>query len=268
MTHIASLICLMCIQSAAIEWQTVETGLMMTSIGKDPEQVLVLRIDPRLWSLTMAGPPEKASGGMTAKHWAQQEDLVVAINAGMFATDYLTHVGYLEHDGVTRSQHVNHYQSVAAFNPRNPMQTPPFTIFDLDDSDVSIESIRAEYTSLVQNLRLVKKPAINRWSPQERRWSEAALGEDIEGNVLFVFSRAPYAMHELNELLIEADIGLVALQHLEGGPEAQLYMNAGGHEIELFGSYETGFREDDDNAIPWPIPNVIGIRSRQPSVQH
>ena len=57
-------------------------------------------------------------------------------------------------------------------------------------------------------------------------------------------------------------IGLVSAQHLEGGPEAQLYLHVGGFERELFGSFETTFREDDGNALPWPIPNVLGVRPR------
>jgi hypothetical protein len=56
--------------------------------------------------------------------------------------------------------------------------------------------------------------------------------------------------------------GIVAAQHLEGGPEAQLYLHVGDVEMELFGSYETNFREDDDNEAPWPIPNVLGVRPK------
>jgi hypothetical protein len=55
---------------------------------------------------------------------------------------------------------------------------------------------------------------------------------------------------------------LVAAQHLEGGPEAQLYLHVGGTEIEMFGSYETSFKENDDNTAPWPVPNVLGVRLR------
>lgn len=69
-------------------------------------------------------------------------------------------------------------------------------------------------------------------------------------------------MHDLNQKLLAAGIGLVAAQHLEGGPEAQLYVHAGKFELEMFGSYETSFMENDANAKPWPIPNVIGVRAR------
>ena len=70
-------------------------------------------------------------------------------------------------------------------------------------------------------------------------------------------------MHDLNLELLAAGIGLVAAQHLEGGPEAQLYVHAGNTELEMFGSFETGFKEDDTNAIPWPVPNVLGVRPRK-----
>ena len=69
-------------------------------------------------------------------------------------------------------------------------------------------------------------------------------------------------MHDLNQELLASDIGLVAAQHLEGGPEAQLYLHAGETKLEMFGSYETSFREDDNNAVAWPVPNVLGVRPR------
>jgi hypothetical protein len=69
-------------------------------------------------------------------------------------------------------------------------------------------------------------------------------------------------MHDLNQELLSAGIGLVAAQHLEGGPEAQLYLRIGEKQTELFGSYESYFVEDDSNAKPWPIPNVLGVRPR------
>lgn len=98
---------------------------------------------------------------------------------------------------------------------------------------------------------------------QQKKWSEAALGEDKSGNVLFIFSRAPFSMHDFNQELLGLGIDIVAAQHLEGGPEAQLYFKIDSWELEIFGSYETGFKENDDNSISWPIPNVLGIRPKK-----
>ena len=43
-------------------------------------------------------------------------------------------------------------------------------------------------------------------------------------------------------------------------PEASLFVKE--PNLELVGSFETGFMESDDNKVAWPLPNVIGIRPR------
>ena len=131
-----------------------------------------------------------------------------------------------------------------------------------------MKTILEQYSSAVQNLRLIKRPGENRWSKQNRRWSEAALGEDASGNVLFIFSRTPFSMFEFNQELLSMGINLVAAQHLEGGPEAQLFFQVGDESEELFGSYETNFREDNSNKKAWAIPNVIGVRKLQTKTPH
>jgi hypothetical protein len=147
---------------------------------------------------------------------------------------------------------------VAAFDPLEA-GSPPFRIYDLDAEGASLDAINEGYGSVVQNLRLIKRPGNNRWEQQEKRWSEAALGEDEQGRILLIFCRSPYSMHDLNGALLDLPLGLVAAQHLEGGPEAQLFVRAGEVEVDLVGSYETGFIEHNGNRSAWPVPNVIGI---------
>jgi hypothetical protein len=118
------------------------------------------------------------------------------------------------------------------------------------------------YRRVVQNLRLVKRPGVNRWSPQERRWSEAALGEDREGRALLIFCGAPLPLDRLVETLLALPLGIVAAQHLEGGTQAQLFVAAGGQTIELVGGYEGILPPSDSSHAAWPIPNVIGVRAR------
>jgi hypothetical protein len=74
-------------------------------------------------------------------------------------------------------------------------------------------------------------------------------------------------MHDLNNELLGLDIGLVSAQHLEGGPQAQLYINTGETELELSGSHGTSFRDDGSIASAWPIPNVLGVRPRVPEIK-
>lgn len=249
-------------------WQPVAPGLDLRSItpanpAASDARITVLRIDPGLWELTFSGISQTGeTRGHTAREWCEQQKCSAAINAGMFDTDQKTHLGYLRFHEHLNNSHWNNYQSIAAFDPKKSNGVAPFHIFDLDAPGVSSEAILADYSSAVQNLRLIKRPGVNKWPDQNRKWSEAALGEDQAGNILFIFSRSPFSMHDLNQELLSAGIGLVAAQHLEGGPEAQLYVHSGKTELEMFGSYETDFREDDKNSIPWPIPNILAIRPR------
>ncbi len=250
-------------------WKELESGLYLGEFTTQEKSVVgdsiitVLKINPKQWEIDIVTEAEIADRNTkTAKQWAKNHNLVAAINAGMFAADYSKHIGYMQTSRHINNKHVNSYQSVAAFSPKIDSKVPEFQIFDLDENDVTVDKILKDYSSVVQNLRLIKKPGENRWSNQNRIWSEAALGEDAEGNTLFIFSRSPFSMHDLIDELLGLDIKLVAAQHLEGGPEAQLYFKAGDIEQELFGSFKTSFFEKDSNPIAWPIPNVIGIRKK------
>lgn len=283
-------------------WRTLEPGLDLGEFKRTgptiagDSTVVILRVDPALWDLRLvcagadstAGPGGHAgavaggvdggvaggnagrtrggdAGGvadnLTAEGWCKREGLTAAINAGMFATNYRTHVGYLRAGKYVNCPSSNQYQSVAAFGPRRE-GLPRFRIHDLDRPGVSMPAINNDYDCVVQNLRLIQRSGVNRWSPQENRWSEAALGEDSQGRALFIFSRSPFSMHDFNDILTGLPIDIVCAQHLEGGPEAQLYVHTAAFELKLFGSYETAFNANDRNPSAWPIPNVIGIVRR------
>jgi hypothetical protein len=252
---------------AAVDWLSLAPGLDLCHVtAAEPSpvgdsRITVVRLDPAHWALTVASVCQPGEGGRrTARQWAQDHGLTVAINAGMFAADHRTHVGYLRYKDHVNNGHVNSYQSVAAFDPRPGREVPNFRIFDLDEPGVTMIAIRDDYASALQNLRLIKRPGENRWHRRDKIWSEAALGEDSARRILMIFSRSPFAIPDLNRELLAAGIDLVALQHLEGGPEAQLYLRLGDLELDLCGSYETGFWENDDNLHAWPLPFVLGAR--------
>ncbi len=251
------------------DWMQLDPGMELGTFTvtnpriKRNAKIVILRIDPKHWELELLG--KSWSGGsenLTARGWCEKFNLSAAINAGMFATDYSTHVGYLRVKGHVNSSHVNKYMSVAAFDPKRKKRLPEFRIFDLDAPDITMKKILNDYHSVVQNLRLIKRPGENRWGQQNKLWSEAALGEDGAGRVLFILTRSPFSMHDFNRALLALDIGVVTAQHLEGGPEAQLYVKVGDVKLEMFGTYETTTPKDDDIAASWVIPNVFGVRPR------
>jgi phosphodiester glycosidase len=258
----------------ASDWKAITTGMDLKYVtAKNPSsigdsRILILRMDPNLWQLEAMGISQTGeSAGHTARDWSKSRNFSAAINAGMFASDYKTHLGYMRSGTQVNNSHLNVYQSVAAFEPRDSQFFPRFRIFDLDAPGVHFQEILKDYSGALQNLRLVKRPGLNQWNQQDRKWSEAALGEDDAGRILFIYSRSPFSMHDLNGELLAAGIGLVAAQHLEGGPEAQLYLHVGAVELEMCGSYETSFTENDSNSTAWPVPNILGVRPRA-SVSH
>lgn len=268
--HIATLSVLM-LASTSWSWRTLAPGMDLGTLRASARPavgdsiITVLRIDPERWSLEFAGV-SRTAGARTknAREWCESEGFVAATNAGMFLADYKTHVGYMRSGGHINSASVNHYNSVAAYGPRAGSGRPIFRIFDRDAPGGDVQSLARDYALVAQNLRLIKRPGVNAWGERERRWSEAALGEDDTGRILFIFSRSGYNMRELARILLDSDLGIVAAQHLEGGPEAQLYVRVGDFELGYCGSFETDFVENDSNTMAWPVPNVLGIRARGP----
>jgi hypothetical protein len=248
-------------------WSSLGEGLDLgrfkaQEAATDGDSVItILRIDPAYWQLQLHSASESDGAvTMSAREWCGMFGMTAAINAGMFNTDRRAHTGYMKCGTHTNNASVNPYKSLAAFNPLRT-DTPLFHIFDLDDTKIA--AVQKDYACVIQNLRLIDRSRANRWAEQEKRWSEAALGEDKQGRILFIYSRSPYTMFDFNRILLALPVDLVCAQHLEGGQEAQFYVNSGGHEMELTGDGETLFSESGQSSQAWPVPNVLGIVKRR-----
>jgi exopolysaccharide biosynthesis protein len=248
-------------------WKRVDDGLFIGEFETNAEtssdskkgqaKILIIKIDPHKYRLKLLTASECKHSNLTVKDWSEKYKLIAAINAGMFQQDYKSNVGYMKNFNHVNNRRVSSkYESIVAFNPVN-IKSHPFKMFDTDETAVKV--ILESYQTVIQNLRLIKRPGENRWSQQAKKWSEAALGEDKEGNILFIFSRAPHSMHDLNNILLKLPINLQCAQHLEGGPEASLYFSHNNTRIQLMGSFETGFNENSQNDYFWPLPNVLGV---------
>lgn len=216
----------------------------------------VVRVDPRHAHLQAALASETGAGPRTAGEWCQRAGLSVAINAGMFQTDQKSNVGYLRHGKHLNNRRWNAYRSVLAARPK-ARSRPAIVWRDLDQSKATADL--SAYEIVIQNLRLIAGKGKNVWSENGKRWSEAAVARDSEGHVLFLFLRAPYSMRDFNDLLLKLPLNVTHAMHVEGGPEASLSIHTASVNLDLSGSYETGFRLDDTNRDQWPIPNVLGV---------
>ena len=220
-------------------------------------RIHIVRIDPRKRRLEAV-----MSGGDDAKlrpagAWCRERHLAVAINMGMYEQDQRTNTGYARKAAYVNNGHWGaKYRVALGLDPKKPGAAAAF-MADLDKP--GDKERLADYGTVVQNLRLVRAGQ-NVWTKAERRWSEAAVGIDEQGRVLFIFCRYPHAMKELNDILLALPLDLDTAMHVEGGPEASLSIHAGKVNLDLNGSYETGFVENDGEQKQWPIPNVLGVR--------
>ncbi len=239
-------------------WRVLEPGLEIshfdsrTGAPVATGDFTVLRVDPRHWTLKVittqiAGDdrPRTLSG------WCEDFHLIAAINAGMYQQDGRTHVGYCQVDGKVINPVVNKYKSAAAMDPVEPGE-PPFRIFDLDETDLA--QVKAAYRTVVQNLRLIKRPGEPRWPRTQSSWSEAALGEDKEGRALLMHCTRPLSMHDFNEIVLSLPLDLVCAQHLEGNFPAQLWVQ------------HPGLAGDSRNQVlpGQALPLILGVAARTP----
>ncbi len=238
-----------------ITWRALQPGLehgrgeIASSIGD--KQLHILRIDPVHFRFTLLTSAGENVSPRTARLWARERGLIAATNAAMFRANRLP-VGYCKAGGRVIQGAQNNDRSVLTFDD---------TSARLLDLSVDTFDPNAE-TNALQGIRMIAHGGRNTWAQQPRQWSIAALAQDRQGRMLFLHARSPSSVHDFIAAIQALPLSLTRAMYLEGGPEATLYVNAGGTEIERVGSYETGFNENDSNAVAWPLPNVIGVVAR------
>ncbi|UCF67161.1 MAG: phosphodiester glycosidase family protein [Acidobacteriota bacterium] len=260
-----------CATPEPIAWRELAAGLEYATMSLDgrasgPDAngsatLHVVRIDPAHVELRALMASQLDGKRRTAGQWCDEFGLKAAINMGMYQADYRSNVGYARSgDHVNNGHWASKYKSAIGFRPQHEGLAPARMV-DLD-GDADKQALDG-YATVIQNLRLIRAPGRNVWSQQDKRWSEAAIATDAEGRVLLLFIREPFSMWELNHRLLALPLGIVRAMHVEGGPEASLSIRAGSLRLDLAGSFETGFLEDETNLGQWALPNVIGIGAKR-----
>jgi len=260
----ASVICIA--GSGESVWRTLEPGLEMAEFaaplpdGGADAAINVLRVDPEVWELRLFNTSASDEGELhSTREWCELHDLAAAINAAMFQKDYRTSVSLMRTSDHINNSYVSPDKTVLAFDALDD-SVPAVRIIDRTCSD--LDTAAGHYGTLIQSIRMVSCRGNNVWAPQKRRHSTAAVGVDGAGRFLMIHCRAPFSTHDLIEILLDLPLAIESAMYVEGGPEAQLFIDAGGVEREFVGSFESGILESDLNRIGWPIPNVIGISRR------
>jgi hypothetical protein len=251
-----ALLCPAGVRSAS-QWTVLAPGV---EYGIFPGNIHIVRADPAQATLKLLLASERDKKLRTTAEWCKDFTLIAAINAGMYETDYLTNVGYLRNGThVQNGKWSGNYKSALAFDPKRPA-LPAAIMVDLDEPNARARL--RDYRSVVQNLRLLKGNGINMWERTDRRWSEAAVGMDEQGRILFLFCRSPYPMNEFNERILSLGLGITRMMHMEGGKEASFSIKTSRFSRNLAGGLDPTLPIEDSAGEQWPIPNVIGIQTK------
>jgi len=252
-------------QTAPVAWQKLDEGLELgeyTSPTKSDigdSKITILRIDPKYYRFRLLESVQFNNQHRTAAQWCRQEKLVACINAGMYEPDGRG-TSYLRNGKYINNPTFSTQNSLLAFTPTDP-SLPEIKLVDRGCAP-DWQQQAQQYQACLQSIRMIDCHRTNTWAPKPRRWSSAVWGMDSQGRALMIFCRSPYTMHDYADILLQAPLDIQQAMYLEGGPEASLYLKSGNTERNLFGSYETGFTENDDSKSAFPLPNVIGVVKR------
>ncbi len=149
-----------------------------------------------------------------------------------------------------------------AFNPVKSSY-PPVKMIDRECDDYN-EWIK-RYDTVIQSIRMISCKGKNVWAKQPKKWSIAAIGVDAKNQVLFIHTRHPYNTHDFINTLLSLPIKIKQAMYVEGGPEAQLYIDTDSFTDQFTGGYDAQY--NGSNAIARPIPNVIGIIKKDTAIK-
>ena len=223
--------------------------------------ISVLRIDPGHYRFRLLSASEQEDRRRTIKGWVHEFDLTAGINAGMFWKDLRTSTGFMKN-----FEHQNNsiiHQDYGAFFAFNPVSAavPPVALIDRELNPEWKSRIQ-DYWTVVQNYRMISLDRENAWMQSQKKYSVAAVGMDRDGLVLFIFSRQPSSIHDLNRALLDLPINIRNCMFVEGGSVASMYVKSEAMEREWAGVHKNTFWSEVPGSMA-QIPNVIGIVAKE-----
>ena len=248
-------------------WQKLSEGLELGFFHSPhpaetgDSMIRVLRIDPARYKLRLLNASASEKGRpLSAKEWCRQNGLVAAINASMYQADLKASVSLMRTKSHINNPRLSKDMAILAFD-RQSADVSRVKIIDRQCEDFGIW--KKKYKTLIQSIRMISCQGKNVWAQQTQKWSTAAIAVDYFGRVLFIHVGSLYSTHDLINILKKLPLNIDRAMYVEGGPQAQLYINIGTHEHEFVGSYKIEIEENMNALFSRPIPNVVGISLRK-----
>ena len=248
-------------------WQKLSDGLELgffqspTPAESGDSMIRVLRIEPARYKLRLLNASASENGRpLSTKEWCRQNGLVAAINASMYQADLKASVSLMRTKSHINNPRLSKDMAILAFDRQSP-DVPRVKIIDRECEDFS--TWKTKYKTLIQSIRMISCKGKNVWAQQPQKWSTAAIAIDIRDRVLFIHVGSLYTTHDVIKILKKLPLNIARAMYVEGGPQAQLYINVGTHEHEFVGNYKIDIEENMNALFSRPIPNVVGISLRK-----
>jgi uncharacterized protein YigE (DUF2233 family) len=245
------------------EWRQLEPGLETSGFeahiqsAYGDSRITAVRFDTAYFSPKLLSSESFDSVNLTARQWCERHKMAGAINAGMYAKNYRTHIGYMKNFSYVNSSRIlGSYKAVFAFNPVGT-SLPKVQIIDMECQNFN--ELKNGYNSLVQNIRMIDCHGKNVWEKQIQTSSIAALAMDLSGNVLFLFSQSPYSTYDFIEIIKKLPLNIYNAMYLEGGSPAAMCIISGKTVMERCGVQSVADSDTAGASFSLPMPNVIGM---------
>lgn len=217
----------------------------------------ILRIDTKQYEPVLMNASHPNQGeSMTAKEWAKKEGMAAAINAAMYQTDHRSSVSLMKTSEHTNNPRLSKDKTVLLFEPL-AKGIPEARIADRQCDD--FDSIKKQYGSAVQSIRMISCDGKNVWQQSDKKWSIAAVGTDKSGRLLFIQSTAAHSVHDFINILQKLPISIDRAMYMEGGSPSQMYVGTPKESLEFIGDFSTGGK----SSFAPHLPNVLGVRARR-----
>ncbi len=247
-------------------WTEIQPGLYL-GIFKAPilsehgdSKIRIVRIDPHMYDVDLYCASDYGGKSRTLRQWSQEFQLLASTNAGMFATDQSTSIGFLKSHSHLNNPTINSsHKTIFACQPLED-GIPPARIIDLTCEN--FEEWKNRYDSFLQSIRMISCRQNNVWSQQNNKWSISALAVDDAGFILLIHSISPYSVHDFINMLLALPLDIYNAMYLEGGPQAGLYFSASGLSGDFAGNSFVNLFLPGNGSNGWVVPNIIGISKK------
>jgi len=223
------------------------------------DSIFFFKFNPREWEMALLTSSQYNHPPLTAKGWHGKYNYQLIINAGMFAADNRTSLGYCRNFNHINNPRLVRYNAFLAFNPIDSLGMPARII---DRNCENFDSLQGQYQSVLQCMRMLSCRGESTWKKKEEKHSILALGENRRHEMIIFFAITPVYPPDFIELARTLDNELIRLIYLEGGNHASLYMRTGDDETILIGRDDSGFPAGGFGPEGAAIPNVIALRRR------